>query len=146
MSPQPGPCGSECILVVDDDASVLGITCALLARGGYTVLQADGGERALDLCKRGEQRIDLLLTDVMMPKIQGPRLASLLLAQYPEMRVLLMSGFQDHQLELNASMPLLAKPFSPDGLLTAVRDALDEPRKRGPSREPSGGGAREASG
>ena len=84
--------------------------------------------------------------------IDAPRchpLADLLLAQYPQMRVLFMSGFQDYRFAPGTSPALkrlLAKPFSPDTLLAAVRAALDEPRKRGPSREGSGGGNVEASG
>ena len=62
MSPQTGPSGSECVLVVDDEPSVLSITCALLARNGYTVLHADSGDRALEICANSKQRIDLLST------------------------------------------------------------------------------------
>jgi DNA-binding NtrC family response regulator len=150
MLPQTESSGSECVLVVDDEPSVLSITCALLARSGYEVLQADCGQRALEICGTCKQRIDLLLTDVMMPKMQGPQLAELLAAQYPEMRILFMSGFQDNRCQPNTSrtaVRMLAKPFTPEKLLAAVRAALDEPRKRGPGREPSsGGGNREASG
>jgi two-component system cell cycle sensor histidine kinase/response regulator CckA len=145
MSPETGPCGSECILVVDDDPPVLSITCALLARGGYTVLQAESGERALELCAGGKQEIDLLLTDVIMPKMQGPQLADRFLAMFPQARVLFMSGFQDYQFERKTSEAvgrLLPKPFSSETLLAAVRAALDEPRKRAPNRESSGGGIR----
>ncbi len=146
MSPATEP-GSESILVVDDEPSVLSITCALLSRRGYAVLQADCGERALEICKDGKQSIDLLLTDVMMPKMQGPELAELVVALYPQTRVLFMSGFQEYRLEPKTSPAarLLPKPFSPETLLAAVRAALDEPRKREPGRESSGGKRRDVS-
>jgi two-component system cell cycle sensor histidine kinase/response regulator CckA len=148
MSKTAGPSGSESILVVDDEPAVLSITCALLARSGYAVMQADCGERALEICDKGTQRVDLLLTDVVMPKMQGPELAQIMRELYPQIRVLFMSGYQDHRCGADAShgpARLLPKPFSPDALLNAVRAALDEPQKRGPGREPSGGGIRDAS-
>jgi two-component system cell cycle sensor histidine kinase/response regulator CckA len=141
MSPPNESSGSETILVVDDEKSVLSITSAFLARGGFDILQAVSGEQALEICEKKGSDICLLLTDVVMPKMTGPQLAEHLLPLYPKMRVAYMTGgYGDCQLE-NA-LPfsfkrLLRKPFTPNALIAFVRDVLDEPQKREPGRQPS---------
>ena len=141
MSELNVPCGSETILVVDDDAGVLSITGALLVRCGYDILQANSGAQALDICENRDSGIHLLLTDVTMPHMTGPNLAERILLLCPEIRVLYMSGFGEYQFEQHP-FPVgcfLRKPFTADGLARIVRQALDAPRKKEPGRQPSDG-------
>jgi two-component system cell cycle sensor histidine kinase/response regulator CckA len=147
MSPVNVLSGSETILVVDDEKSVLSVTSAFLLRSGYKVLEANSGARALEICAGGETGIHLLLTDVVMPRMSGPELAERLLAIYPDLRVLYMSGYEDYHFEKYRPFALkwlLRKPFTPVSLLSLVRQALDEPRKREPSRQPASRGIRRA--
>src|SRR5438876_5865375 len=149
MSPQRESSGSETILVVDDEAAVLSIACAFLARCGYDILQATSGAQALEICGKRDSGIHLLLTDVTMPQMTGPQLAGRLLPLYPEMRVMYMSGYRGDQLDnCTPARPqwFLPKPFTPNALVGLVRQVLDEPRKREPGREESDGAVRKVSG
>jgi len=149
MSPQREPSGSETILVVDDEAAVLSIASAFLARCGYDVLQANSGAEALEICGQRDAGIHLLLTDVTMPNMTGPQLAGRLLSLHPEMAVMYMSGYRDDQIEKFSVIRqewFLPKPFTPDALVAMVRRALDEPRKREPGRQGSDGDIRKISG
>jgi hypothetical protein len=98
---------------------------------GYAVLLASNGEEALALARERPGPIDLLLTDVVMPKLGGGDLARLFLALRPGTRVLYMSGYTDGAISqhgiLGEGLMLLEKPFSGDKLARAVRDALDRP-------------------
>jgi two-component system, cell cycle sensor histidine kinase and response regulator CckA len=110
------------VLVVDDDPLVLKMLALILRREGFTVLAAgDGIEAMLEwMSHRGE--IDLLISDVQMPEIDGPTLASLLLAENPALAVLFISGYPDSaQLNGSQRFELLLKPFSCSTLLTKVR-------------------------
>jgi signal transduction histidine kinase len=119
----------ETILVVEDEAAVRRFTSALLERRGYHVLVAASGEEALRLAENHQGKIDLLLTDVVMPGLQGPELASALLEMRPDTCVLYVSGYADPerllQLELDESRAFLQKPFSVDRLSRQVRDLLE---------------------
>jgi CheY-like chemotaxis protein len=102
------------------------------------VLEARDGESALATARVHAGRIDLLLSDVVMPVMGGPELARAVVRERPEARVLYMSGYVDsavvdHGL-LDASERLLAKPFGLDDLLQAVRQILDGPARRAPVR------------
>src|SRR5438552_10179810 len=135
MSPQREQSGSETILVVDDEAAVLSIASAFLARCGYDVLQANSGAEALEICGKQDSSIHLLLTDVTMPNMTGPQLAGRLLSLHPGVCVMYMSGYRDDQLEKSSPIRIkwfLPKPFTPDALVALVRQALDEPHKREP--------------
>ena len=136
MSPQREQSGSETILVVDDEAAVLSIASAFLARCGYDVLQANSGAEALEICGKRDSVIHLLLTDVTMPNMTGPQLAGRIQSLHPEMCVMFMSGYRDDQFIRQEWF--LQKPFTPDALVALVRQALDEPRKREPGRQESG--------
>jgi two-component system cell cycle sensor histidine kinase/response regulator CckA len=117
---------------------VLSIASAFLARCGYDILQATSGAHALEICGKRDSGIHLLLTDVTMPKMTGPQLAGRLQLLYPEIRVLYMSGYRDDQFEQYSPIRqewFLQKPFGPDALVALVRQALDEPRNREPSRQ-----------
>jgi CheY-like chemotaxis protein len=95
---------------------------------GYTVLVAEDGAEALELIERQPASVDLLLTDVMMPRLGGPALAEEFLARAPGGRVLYISGFSDAALPEGPRRALLPKPFAPAQLAQRVRRALDEPR------------------
>jgi two-component system cell cycle sensor histidine kinase/response regulator CckA len=126
--------GSEAILLVEDEAAVRTVLQRILASRGYRVLTAAGADDALSLVRgaRGRrERIDLLLTDVTMPRIKGPELAQALLAEQPAMRVMYMSGYSSGPLPAGSGgAPLcLQKPFSAKTLARAVRTVLDAPRQ-----------------
>ena len=149
MSPQREPAGSETILVVDDEATVLSIASVFLARCGYDVLQANSGAEALEIFGKRDSGVHLLLTDVTMPNMTGPQLARRVLSLHPEMCVMYMSGYRDDQFEEDTSIRqewFLQKPFTPDALVALVRQALDQPRKREPGRQVSPGDVQKAIG
>ena len=128
------PARSQTILVVDDEEDIRTIVRQILAADGYTVLDAEDPHKALRLA--GQQHVDLLLTDVVMPLMRGTELAQRLLAVVPTAKVLLMSAYK--VAEITASgLPFLTKPFTPDALLGRVRDLLRDgpsPFSRRPPR------------
>ena len=89
--------GSETVLLVEDEDMVRKLASELLAESGYRVLEANGGEAAIHLGKEHTERIDLLITDVVMPKLSGKEVAEQLRAIHPETRVLFMSGIPTKQ-------------------------------------------------
>lgn len=125
-APALPPRGTERVLLVEDDALVRALATAVLRRGGYELTVKADPRDALDVDPAG---LDLLVTDVVMPGVGGPVLASHLRESRPDLRVLFMSGFVERtvssELEGLSSQPLLQKPFSPSALLVAVRQALD---------------------
>ena len=126
-APRPVPCGTETILLVEDDPAVRAYGRWVLSRLGYTVLEATNGIDALAFAA-DTSRIDLLATDIVMPGMQGIELARRLTAARPDLRVLYMSGFADNQpgqTDLLADASFLAKPFSSEALGRAVRAVLD---------------------
>jgi hypothetical protein len=126
---EPSPSGSEAVLLVEDDDSVRGVTAVALRGFGYTVVAARSGRAALELMTSRPERIDLLVSDVVMPDMNGRELSELLLARYPEMRVLFLSGYTDDAVVrhgvLRAEVAFLQKPFTPIVLATKVRSLLD---------------------
>ena len=124
------PRGSETILVVEDDEVVRKLTCQALRRYGYQVIEAANGNEALLACEKHRETIPLMITDVVMPQISGPELATRLRLLRPETQVLYMSGYTDdavvrHGL-LDAALYFLQKPFTPGALVHKVRDILDQ--------------------
>ena len=121
--------GSETILLVEDDRSVRDFADNVLRHYGYSVLTASSGTEALALCPQQPDPIDLLLTDVVMPRMSGRQLAAGLKTLYPDVRVLYISGYPgDELVSGNGDEPdvdLLRKPFSPEELVSRVRQALD---------------------
>jgi two-component system cell cycle sensor histidine kinase/response regulator CckA len=128
----PPPSGTETVLLVEDEDAVREVVRRVLERQGYHVLEASSGPRALALAATWTSAIDLLLTDVIMPEMNGPQLAARLSALRPGLRVLYASGYAADALGpmgLGApDVPLIQKPFTPSGLAKRVRQALDEPR------------------
>jgi CheY-like chemotaxis protein len=98
---------------------------------GYRVLDAANGAAAISICEQHAGKIDLVLTDVIMPGLSGREVADRLLELRPEMRVLFMSGYTDdaivHQGVLDEAANFLQKPFAPDSLAQKVREVLDQP-------------------
>jgi PAS domain S-box-containing protein len=121
--------GHETVLVVDDDARVREVAERLLTRSGYTVLVAPDGAEAQEIAQRYDGTIDVLVTDVIMPKILGRDLADRLVRARPEIGVLFMSGYAQPVLAsrgtLDQGVTLLEKPFSEESLLAKVREVLD---------------------
>ena len=129
-SPQDGPrnTGTERILLVEDEQAVRKFINRALSASGYTVLEAKDGKEALGLAQSG-QTVDLVLTDVVMPAMNGRQLASQLTALFPGIPVLFMSGYTDnaivHHGVLDPDAAFLQKPFSQADLLRKIREALD---------------------
>jgi hypothetical protein len=124
----PGPRGTETILVADDDDGVRRLVHAVLATSGYTVIEATDGREALGIYQTEPERFDMVLTDVVMPHMNGYELGDRIGAVTPERRILYMSGFRDTPLASETqerTRAFLHKPFTPDVLLARVREILD---------------------
>ena len=122
--------GSETVLVVEDEENVRRLTCHALRRFGYNVLEAANGGEALLVCEAATEPIPLLITDVVMPRMSGPSLASRLRQLHGEMRVLYTSGHTDaasgrQGLPEEVTPVLLEKPFTANDLGQKVREVLD---------------------
>jgi two-component system, cell cycle sensor histidine kinase and response regulator CckA len=125
----PAFLGTETILLVDDEPMVRHLLSFVLNRYGYSVLEAEDGEDALDLAGSHGAPIHLLLADVVMPKLDGCALSDNLRRWYPSVGVLLMSGFSEGEsaaLNLDNEMAFfIRKPFALNDFMAAVRSALD---------------------
>jgi PAS domain S-box-containing protein len=125
------PTGDEVVLLVEDEPVVRDLAGRLLARAGYEVLSADGPERALKLFAENHERIQLVLTDVVMPGMSGRQLADRLQAQRPDLKVLFMSGYSGDAVAqhgvLEAGTHFIGKPFTAAELARKVRGVLDAP-------------------
>jgi two-component system cell cycle sensor histidine kinase/response regulator CckA len=123
---------AKTILVVDDEDKLREILKLGLTRHGFSVLEAASGEDALQLSKDYLGPIHLLLVDVVMPGMSGVELAPQLLASRPYIQVILMSGYRDDQILLNAALnpntPFFHKPFTIDSLIQTIDDLLQLPR------------------
>jgi PAS domain S-box-containing protein len=125
------PTGSEVILLVEDEAAVRGFGSRILTELGYTVLEAANGTEALALAAAHAGAIDLLVTDVVMPGMQGHELAVQLAAHRSDLRILYVSGFTEnsvvHHGVVGDGIDFLPKPFTGDALGRAVRWVLAKP-------------------
>ncbi len=121
--------GTETILLVEDEDALRQLTSQLLKQNGYTVLDARHGGEALLLCERHKDSINLMLTDVVMPHMNGRELAERLMLVKPDMKVIFMSGYTDdaivHYGILESGITFLQKPFTQNILLRKVRETLD---------------------
>jgi PAS domain S-box-containing protein len=129
----PAMGGMETLLVVEDQPEVREYAAAALRAYGYQVMQAANAGEALLVCEREGQRIDLILTDVVMPVLSGRELADRLKQLRPGIKVLFMSGHTDdamvHHGVLAKDVEFIQKPFSPDELAIKVRDVLMSPKR-----------------
>lgn len=125
----PRPRGTETILLVEDEDAVRRLASRVLTRQGYSVLEARNGAEALKLVDGRSRTIDLVLTDVVMPVINGSQLAAKARASFPDLRVIYMSGYTDDDIVrrglLDPEMAFIQKPFTADGLARKVREVLD---------------------
>jgi len=126
-----GARGRETVLLVEDEETVRELTRQYLLTQGYEVLEAAGPAAALKISSVHPGQIHLLLTDVIMPGMNGPELALRITAERPEVKVLYMSGYSEnaigHNGTLNPGIILLQKPFTLQTLTTKVREVLDAP-------------------
>jgi CheY-like chemotaxis protein len=120
--------GSETILLVEDQPMVRLVTTKILSRLGYKVLDAEGIDAALRIGSDHTEQIDLLITDVVMPRMRGPELAIQLRRERPGLRVVYISGYSEEGItglgELDAETHFLQKPFKAEALARVVRGAL----------------------
>jgi len=121
-----GEGGTETILVVEDEAALLEAITAMLESSGYKTLKANSGAEAIAMIRKSPERIDLLLTDVIMPGVTGPDLFTQLRAEQPAVKVLYMSGYAGDKLMGHGARDILEKPFSKADLLSHVRAKLDD--------------------
>ena len=121
--------GSETILVAEDDPGIRSLVMRMLSSRGYTVLLAENGEEAIEVLRERGDEIDLLVTDVVMPKVSGPEVVEWLDTAQPDLRTLFVSGYVDdrlpaHRLDQRKAR-YLAKPFTSRSLCETVRELLD---------------------
>jgi two-component system cell cycle sensor histidine kinase/response regulator CckA len=127
-APQRDITGQDTILLVEDEEAVRSFAARALKLRGYHVLEASGGEEALELVRRHEGAIHLLITDVVMPNMDGPTLVRALKRMRPDMSVIFMSGYAEEAFrrhdENAAELHFLAKPFGLKQLAAKVKDVL----------------------
>ncbi|MGH7604601.1 MAG: response regulator [Gemmatimonadaceae bacterium] len=127
---QPAPRGTETILVVEDDSALRALSARVLEASGYTVLLARNGIEALAIASGHKGKIDMVATDVVMPKMNGRPLVEKLLEGRKGMRVLFMSGYTDDEVMrrgvIDGRTAFLQKPFTPGQFAKKVRDVLDQ--------------------
>jgi two-component system cell cycle sensor histidine kinase/response regulator CckA len=120
----------ETLLLVEDDERLRTLARNVLRRAGYRVLDAANAGEALLVCEQHDGAIDVMVTDVVMPRMSGHQLAIRLRGTRPSMRVLYVSGYTDdtvlhHGVE-SGQLAFLGKPFTPTALIKKVREVLDE--------------------
>jgi FixJ family two-component response regulator len=121
--------GTETVLVLEDEPGVRRLAVQVLGSAGYTVLAAENADQALELYKANQDKVALLLTDVVLPGTGGPALAKQLQAINPRLKVLFMSGYTDNAIGnhgvLDAGVNFIEKPLRPDALLKKIRATID---------------------
>jgi two-component system cell cycle sensor histidine kinase/response regulator CckA len=122
--------GTETVLVAEDDDMVRQLSCQLLRHSGYAVLEAANAGEALLINEEHQGEIHLLLSDVVMPRVNGVELAARIKRLRPSIRVAFMSGYNGDTATASAlaQAVLIPKPFAPQELLTRLRELLDRPR------------------
>ena len=127
--PEETPRGSETVLLVEDDANLRALASRVLKRCGYTVLAAGGGREALKIAENPEIQLDIVVSDVVMPDMNGREVVERLVEARPGIAYLLMSGYTDddviRQGTLHGETPFLQKPFTPAQLAQKVRNVLE---------------------
>jgi two-component system cell cycle sensor histidine kinase/response regulator CckA len=137
--PTDPPQASRTILVVDDEEGVRKVIRLILAKTGYTVLEAGNMAQAMSICRRFPATIHLLLLDIVLPDVDGAQLHAQLLPMCPHARVLYMSGSVDPSCIVGdehkegmvrlLGVPFLQKPFTHTGLIHTIRTVLDRPNE-----------------
>jgi PAS domain S-box-containing protein len=121
--------GTETVLVVEDDPNVRRLIVRILANQGYTVLEAAGSREAIDLCRADSRRPDLLISDIVMPRMNGHELAVQMKQQFGGLKILFVSGYGDGEHRRSAALgpetPFLQKPFTTYDLSRKVREICD---------------------
>jgi CheY-like chemotaxis protein len=122
-------CGTETVLIAEDDAAVRAVAAEILVRHGYTVILARNGAEALMRADAHHDHISLVITDVVMPAMDGAALVRQLAAKHPRIRALFMSGYTGDDITrrgvIESGVPLLEKPFTVSELTRRVREVLD---------------------
>lgn len=122
--------GNECLLLVEDEALVRKLSETALVRKGYHILVARSAEEALPLFEENRDRINMLITDIVMPGMNGMQLAEKLIDVKSDLKVIFMSGYTDNIISqhdmIGEKINLLEKPFSPEDLTSMVRSVIDE--------------------
>jgi two-component system, cell cycle sensor histidine kinase and response regulator CckA len=118
---------ADAVLVVEDEADLCAVCCDYLTFKGFTVFAAENGEQALEICRDGKTPIDVLITDVVMPRMSGPELAKAAVQVRPNLRVIYVSGYSDRTLDqetLAKAAAFLQKPYNLEALAGSIRSAL----------------------
>jgi CheY-like chemotaxis protein len=125
---------AKTILLVEDEPTVRNLLCEVLERSGYEVLACSHPEEGIETCRLHGSQIDLLLTDVVMPGMNGKEMATRIIGMLPELRVVFMSGYTEHVLlkdgQLDARIEYLQKPFSLQTLRQRVARVISETSQR----------------
>jgi len=128
MAESPG--GGETVMVVEDDESVRTLTCAILARCGYRVIESKSAMDAIEQSNRTEGPLDLVLTDVIMPDMKGPEVYHRIHERHPRAKVLYMSGYTDevivHKGILNEGVQFIQKPFTLQSFSNKIKKVLQQ--------------------
>jgi two-component system, cell cycle sensor histidine kinase and response regulator CckA len=128
--------------VVDDQPFARRVAYRVLSEAGYRVLEAEDGEEALGALHISRRPVDLVMIDVVMPRMDGVELANRVWERWPETRILFTSGFAAEVLTQHGlahlDVPFLAKPYTRDEALAKVREALERRHQQGTERGPSG--------
>jgi CheY-like chemotaxis protein len=130
VAPPLARASGEHVLVVEDEPTVRYMTSRALKEHGYNVLEASDGPEALRLVEHQNGKLDLIITDVIIPGLDGMELARRAASLRPDVPVLFMSGYTDHDIVrrglLDSDQPFLQKPFTPDALIRRVADLLEQ--------------------
>jgi DNA-binding NtrC family response regulator len=123
------PTGNETLLLVEDEAAVRSSARRLLERHGYEVVEARHGRDALRILDEGGRKIDLVITDLVMPEMGGREMVERVRAHHPAMKVLFMSGYSERAVTSDGTMPpgtgFVEKPFTVEQLIRRTREILD---------------------
>jgi two-component system, cell cycle sensor histidine kinase and response regulator CckA len=134
---QSSPHGRETVLLVEDESAVRASTCEFLVRCGYTVIVAENGEEALRVSRDYSGPIDLMISDVVMPKMGGPQVAAQLEAERPNMKTLFVSGYAENTVlqhgNVDVAERFLSKPFGLSTLANKVREVLETSKALAPA-------------